>query len=159
MKSVRFLKTIDIAVRPENFLAAVSHWERLLGERAVPMTAEMNPGGKSMAAHIPLPQGEYACHSIGIFAPTEAPAPDNDRLRQHLAAHGEGVILLAFMVDDLPRAEAEARADGFPLAFDSAQRYAVGAHNFVKPVPGLQDIEIQLAVHDADGYERWKAGG
>lgn len=158
MKTIKFLKTIDIAVHPENFKSAVAHWERLLGTAAIPMKPEMNPGGKSIAAHIPLPQGEFACHSIGIFAPTEGTAPDNDRLRQHLAAHGEGVILLAFMVDDIVASEEQARADAFPLSFESAQRYGSGVHNFVAPVPGLQDIEIQLAVHDADGYEKWKAG-
>jgi hypothetical protein len=158
MKAVKFLKTIDIAVHPHNFDAAVARWERLLGDTAIPMDPSMNPGGKSKAAHIGLPKGEYACHSIGIFTYTEAAAPDNDRLRRHLAEHGEGVILLAFMVDDIEEADQQARADGFPLSYAKPERYGVGIHNFIAGDPMLQDMDIQLAQHDEGGYEKWRAG-
>ena len=137
MKTVRFLKTIDIAVHPQNFDAAVARWEQLLGDKAIPMDPIMNPGGKSKAAHIGLPKGEYSCHCIGVFTYTDEPAPDNDRIRAHLDKHGEGVTLLAFMVDDIEQTEIQARADGFQLAYPSAERYGVGVHNFINLDPKL----------------------
>lgn len=158
MNTIKFLKTVDLAVQPENFERAVAVWERLLGEKAIPMKPEFNPGGKSKAAHIPLPKGEYSCHSIGIFTYTDEPAPDNERLKDHLQKHGEGVLLLAFMVSDIEKAQTDARQAGFSLAFESAERYAVGVHNMVKPCKDLQDLEIQLAVHDEGGFDTWKSG-
>jgi 4-hydroxyphenylpyruvate dioxygenase-like putative hemolysin len=157
VKTIRFLKTIDIAVHPQNFDAAVARWEKLLGEKAIPMDPAMNPGGKSKAAHIGLPKGEYSCHCIGVFTYTDERAPDNDHLREHLAKHGEGVILLAFMVDDIDQTQVQARAEGFPLAYAQPERYGSGIHNFGDPL--LQDMDIQLAVHDEGAYDRWKAGG
>jgi len=124
MKSILFLKTVDIVVYPENFDTAVAAWEKMLGAKAIPMKPEYNPQGKAKAAHIGLPPGEYACHAVGIFTPTDEPAEDNERMRQHLAKHGEGVFLLAWMVDDLDKAQAEARAEGFPLAWDAPKDYA-----------------------------------
>lgn len=155
MKSIQFLKTIDLVVWPENFESSVAGWERLLGEKAIPMRPEYNPDGKAKAAHIPLPKGEYACHSIGIFTPTDEAAEDNDRLRRHLEQHGEGVWLLAFMVDDIKKAQQEAREEGFELAYESEQDYAVGVHNFVVGGTELQDLRFQLAVHHEGGLDEW----
>lgn len=158
MKSITFLKTVDIVVWPQNFDKAVAAWEKLLGEKAIPMKPEYNPGGKAKASHIALPAGQYACHAVGIFTPTEGAARDNDHLRKHLEKHGEGVYLLAFMVDDLDKAQAEARQDGFKLGFDKPQDYAVGMHNFIVENPELQDMKIQLAVHRDGGLDQWRKG-
>lgn len=159
MKSILFLKTVDIVVYPENFDAAVAAWEKMLGAKAIPMKPEYNPQGKAKAAHIGLPPGEYACHAVGIFTPTDESAEDNERMRDHLKKHGEGVFLLAWMVDDLDKAQAEAQADGFPLAWDAPKDYAVGYHNFISEVTELQDIRMQLAVHKQGGLDQWRSGG
>lgn len=159
MNSIRFLKTVDIVVYPENFDTAVAAWEKFLGAKAIPMKPEYNPEGKAKAAHIGLPPGEYACHAVGIFTPTEEPAEDNERMWRHLEKHGEGVFLLAWMVDDLDKAQAQARADGFPLAWDAPKDYAVGIHNFVAEHAPLQDIRMQLAIHKPGGLDQWRSGG
>ena len=159
MRHLQFIKTIDVAVRDKASLDfSVATWEKLLGADAIEMKPEYSPAGGVSAFHVPMPTGELACHSIGVFLPTndeDVNPVGGSNLKDFMEKHGESTFLLSFMVENVEEAQAYFEGLGFKFFYDEPVRYAAGAHNFMQGPEELQDLWIHICRHDEGGLERW----
>jgi catechol 2,3-dioxygenase-like lactoylglutathione lyase family enzyme len=93
-----------VAIAVEDFDAAVDGYRRLLGREP-----DLEPGGGAKRAWF-----RFSNTALEIIAPDGAGAA-GDRLRAQLAAHGEGLWLMAFAVEDLQAAAQLVTRRGLPV--------------------------------------------
>ncbi|MGH6967178.1 MAG: VOC family protein [Phenylobacterium sp.] len=93
-----------VAIAVEDFEAAVDGYRRLLGREP-----DLEPGGGAKRAWF-----RFSNMALEIIAP-DGPGPAGDRLRAQLAAHGEGLWLMAFAVENLQAAAQLITRRGLPV--------------------------------------------